>query len=42
MSKHSRQLGDLTVKEHYFAWNPIVGEDTFFHRTCDFGLLEFE
>lgn len=36
------KCGDLTVKEHYFAWNPIVGEEMSFHRTCDFGLLEFE
>lgn len=36
------KCGDLTVEEHYFAWNPIVGEDMSFHRTCDFGLLEFE
>ena len=36
------KCGDLTVEEHYFAWNPIVGEVMSFHRTCDFGLLEFE
>lgn len=21
-----KRSGDLTVKEHYFAWNPIIGE----------------
>ena len=28
------KCGDLTVEEHHFAWNPIVGEDMSFHRTC--------
>jgi len=36
------KCGDRTVKKHYFAWNPIVGENKSFHCPEDFGLLEFE
>lgn len=36
------KCGDLTVKEHYFTWNPLTGEELSFHRPCDFGLLIFE
>lgn len=36
------KCGDLTVKEHFFAWSPITGDVLSFHRPCDFGLLTFE
>lgn len=36
------KCGDLTVKEHYFTWNPITGDELSFHRPCDFGLVIFE
>lgn len=36
------KCGDLTVKEHYFSWNKITGDELSFHRPCDFGLLTFE
>lgn len=36
------KCGDLTVQEHYLCWNLITSDPVSFHRTCDFGLLEFE
>lgn len=36
------KCGDLTVKEHYFTWNPLSENILSFHRPCDFGLLVFE
>ena len=36
------KCGDLTVKEHYFTWNKLSGDELSFHRPCDFGLLTFE
>ena len=36
------KCGDLTVQEHYLSWNKVTSETPDFHRTCDFGLLEFE
>ncbi len=36
------KCGDLTVKEHYFSWNKVTSEIPAFHRTCDFGMLEFK
>lgn len=36
------KCGDLTVQEHYLAWNPVTSETPAFHRPCDFGLLTFE
>lgn len=36
------KCGDLTVKEHYLCWNQITVNPVSFHRTCDFGLFEFE
>lgn len=36
------KCGDLTVQEHYLSWNKVTSETPAFHRTCDFGMLEFE
>ena len=36
------KCGDLTVEEHYLCWNEITSDPVSFHRTCEFGILEFE
>ena len=36
------KCGDLTVQEHYLAWNPVVSEAPDFHRPQDFGVMVFE
>ena len=36
------KCGDLTVQEHYLAWNPMTCETPAFHRPFEFGLLIFE
>lgn len=36
------KCGDLTVQPHYLSWNKVTSETPAFHRTCDFGLLQFE
>ena len=36
------KCGDLTEKEHFLCWNRITSTPISFHRTCDFGVLEFE
>lgn len=36
------KCGDLTVEEHYLCWNEVTSDPVSFHRTCDFGILEFE
>lgn len=36
------KCGDLTLQPHYLCWNPISSNVISFHRTCDFGVLEFE
>lgn len=36
------KCGDLTVQEHFLCWNLITSNPVSFHRTCDFGMLEFE
>ena len=34
------KCGDLTVRPHFLAWNPIT-EDRTFHRPSDFGKIVF-
>lgn len=36
------KCGDLTIQEHYLCWNMITCNPVSFHRSCDFGVLEFE
>ena len=36
------KCGDYTVKEHYFAWNPVECENPDFHLPQWFGKLYFE
>ena len=36
------KCGDYTVKEHYFAWNPVECENPDFHLSQWFGKLYFE
>ena len=36
------KCGDLTLHEHYLAWNPVTSETPDFHRPQDFGLMTFE
>ena len=36
------KCGDYTVKEHYFAWNPVECETPDFHLSQWFGKLYFE
>ncbi len=35
------KCGELTVQNHYLAWNNITCDTPAFHRPCDFGLLTF-
>ena len=35
------KCGDLTVQEHYLAWNPCTSETPSFHRPQDFGTMIF-
>ena len=35
------KCGDLTLQEHYLSWNMVTSKTPAFHRTCDFGMLEF-
>ena len=35
------KCGDLTVAEHYLAWNPCTSAEPNFHRPQDFGLMRF-
>lgn len=35
------KCGDLTPQQHFFAWNRITSETPDFHRSCDFGVMEF-
>ena len=36
------KCGDLTAREHYLSWNPVVSAAPDFHRPQDFGLMAFE
>ena len=36
------KCGDLTVQEHYYAWNPVETENPDFHLSEYFGKLYFE
>ena len=36
------KCGDLTVQEHYLAWNPMTCATPAFHRPFEFGMLVFE
>ena len=36
------KCGDLTLKEHYLAWNPCTSSTPNFHRPQDFGEMTFE
>ena len=35
------KCGDLTVKEHYLAWNPVVNDEPAFHKPDYYGQLIF-
>lgn len=35
------KCGDLTVKEHYYSWNPMTVDHPCFHYPPDFGTLVF-
>ena len=35
------KCGDLTEREHYLAWNPVLSGTPDFHRPQDFGLMPF-
>ena len=35
------KCGDLTVKEHYYSWNPMTVDHPCFHYPPDFGTLIF-
>ena len=35
------KCGDLTAREHYLSWNPVMSETPDFHRPQDFGLMTF-
>ena len=35
------KCGDLTEKEHYLAWNPVVNDEPAFHKPDYFGQLIF-
>lgn len=41
MRANCYKCGDLTVQEHYLAWNPCTSEQPNFHRPQDFGLMRF-
>ena len=36
------KCGDLTAREHYLSWRPVLSETPDFHRPEDFGLMLFE
>jgi len=36
------KCGDLTEREHYLAWHPVVSAAPDFHRPQDFGVMVFE
>ena len=42
MSGNFYKCGDLTVKEHYYSWNPMTIDHPQFHYPHDFGTLVFE
>lgn len=42
MTGNFYKCGDLTVKEHYFSWNPMTVDHPCFHYPPDFGTLIFE
>lgn len=41
MRANAYKCGDLTVKEHYLAWNPIVNDEPAFHMPQFFGRVIF-
>lgn len=41
MRANCYKCGDLTVAEHYLAWNPCTSAQPNFHRPQDFGLMRF-
>ena len=41
MTGNFYKCGDLTVKEHYFSWNPMTVDHPCFHYPPDFGTFIF-
>lgn len=39
MYANAYKCGDLSVKRHYLAWNPVLCDSPAFHRPQDFGCL---